>query len=109
MEFERADDESRVARRIETVLARRTSRLIVILERLVDGHNYSAIFRTCEALGIQNVWIIGPPEERYASRQSLSRAVQMDRAARFAKADENRVETRATKGCFHCHLQLECF
>ena len=90
IEFERADDAARVARRIETVLRRRTSRLIVVLERLVDGHNYSAIFRTCESLGVQHVWIIGPPEERFESRQSLKRAAQMERQKKFQAADVNR-------------------
>ena len=44
----------RAAWRIEAAGAA-GSRLIVVLERLVDGHNYSAIFRTCEALGVQHV------------------------------------------------------
>ena len=79
--------------RINTVLSRRTGRLIAILERLQDGHNYSAIFRTCETLGIQSVWIIGPPAERYASRQSLKRAAAESRSLKFASADENRLPT----------------
>ena len=95
VEFERADDACRVARRIETVLSRRTSRIIVVLERLVDGHNYSAIFRTCENLGIQHVWIIGPPAERFASRRSRERDERLERAARGREADANRLETDA--------------
>ena len=75
--FERADDAQRLAKRIETVLARRTSRLIVVLERLVDGHNYSAIFRTCEALGVQHVWVCllytsPSPRDRQKSRMPSS-------------------------------------
>ena len=81
---------SRLAMRINTVLSRRTGRLIAILERLQDGHNYSAIFRTCETLGIQSVWIIGPPAERYASRQALKRAATESRNAQFLRADANR-------------------
>lgn len=82
-----------MATRINTVLSRRTGRLIAILERLQDGHNYSAIFRTCETLGIQSVWIIGPPTERYTSRQSLKRAAAEGRNQQFARADENRQPT----------------
>ena len=81
--FERADDASRVARRIETVLSRRTSKVIVVLERLVDGHNYSAIFRTCEALGVQHVWIVGPPER--AAGPSRARASSSARSAASAR------------------------
>ena len=91
--FEQADDESRTAKRIETVLSRRTSRLIVILERLFDGHNYSAIFRTCETLGIQQIWMIKPPEERFASRRSLTRGADLERAEKYARADANRLTT----------------
>ena len=91
--LEKADDAWRVAKRIETVLSRRTARLILILERLADGHNYSAIFRTCESMGIQQIWIIGPPTERFLSRRTVSRASAMERGAAFARADENRKVT----------------
>ncbi len=94
--FEKFDDGTkglRVAKRIETVLSRRTARLILILERLADGHNYSAIFRTCEALGIQQIWIIGPPKERFLSRRTLNRAAALERATAFARSDENRRTT----------------
>ena len=90
--FERADDAQRLAKRIETVLARRTSRLIVVLERLVDGHNYSAIFRTCEALGVQHVWVVAPPPgaARFESRSSLRRKAKAERAMQYAANDANR-------------------
>ena len=90
--FERADDAQRLAKRIETVLARRTSRLIVVLERLVDGHNYSAIFRTCEALGVQHVWVVAPPPgaARFESRSSLRRKAKAERARQYAANDANR-------------------
>ena len=91
--FEKANDALRVAKRIETVLSRRTARLILILERLADGHNYSAIFRTCESMGIQQIWIIGPPAERYSSRRTISRVAAMERGAAFARADDNRKVT----------------
>eukprot|EP00939_MAST-03C_sp_MAST-3C-sp1_P002063 g2063.t1 len=32
----------------------------MVLERTSKSHNYSAILRTCEAMGIQNVWVIAP-------------------------------------------------
>ena len=52
----------RMIRKAETAILRRTSRIIVVIERCTNEHNYSAILRTVEALGIQNVWIISPPE-----------------------------------------------
>ena len=61
-EFEDPASDDRLLRRIETVVQRRTARIIVVLERLQDGHNYAAVLRTCESLGIQHVWIVSPPK-----------------------------------------------
>eukprot|EP00501_MAST-03F_sp_TOSAG23-6_P001229 GSMAST32.ASY1.ANO1.1275.1 assembled CDS len=51
----------RTLRKAETILRRRTSRLIVVVERSNQSHNYTAIIRTAEALGIQHIWVIAPP------------------------------------------------
>jgi tRNA G18 (ribose-2'-O)-methylase SpoU len=53
--------ENRILRKAEAVIQWRTSRLIVVIERCTNDHNYSAILRTAEALGIQHVWMIDPP------------------------------------------------
>jgi tRNA G18 (ribose-2'-O)-methylase SpoU len=58
--FERADDPLRVLRRAETVLARRCSSLLLVLERVSESHTFSAVLRTAEALGVQSVWIVAP-------------------------------------------------
>ena len=47
-------------RKAEGAILNRTSRLIVVVERCTNDHNYSAILRTVEALGVQNVYIISP-------------------------------------------------
>jgi hypothetical protein len=36
--------------------------LILVVERCTNDHNYSAILRTAEALGIQTVYMIDPPD-----------------------------------------------
>lgn len=48
----------RIARKAEAVIRWRTSRVLVVVERCTASHNYSAIMRTAEALGIQHVWLI---------------------------------------------------
>lgn len=48
----------------ETVLARRTSRISLVLDRCYDVHNIQAVLRTAECLGIQHVWIVEPVETR---------------------------------------------
>ena len=52
--------DQRILRKAEAALQGRTSRLIVVVERCTNDHNYSAILRTVEALGVQHVYIIDP-------------------------------------------------
>lgn len=54
----------RMIRKAEGAIRKRTSRVTVVVERCTNDHNYSAILRTAEALGIQNVYIIAPPTIR---------------------------------------------
>jgi tRNA G18 (ribose-2'-O)-methylase SpoU len=61
-EMDRADLELRRVRKVEAVVRRRTSRVVLVLERTTYAHNYSAVMRTAEALGVQNVWVINPPQ-----------------------------------------------
>jgi len=49
-------------RRAEAVLRRRTSRLIVVLERPWDDHNVQAVLRTAESFGVQYVWTVKHPD-----------------------------------------------
>lgn len=70
--------DNRVLRKAEAVLRWRTTRLVLVVERCTNDHNYSAILRTAEALGIQNVYMIDPPpildeEERLASMNQQQR------------------------------------
>ena len=48
-------------RKAEAVIQWRTTRLILVIERCTNDHNYSAILRSAEALGIQHVFMIDPP------------------------------------------------
>lgn len=60
-EFDVPNADLRLLRKAETVLRRRTGKLLIVLERLQDGHNYCAVLRTMEALGVQHVWVVSPP------------------------------------------------
>mmetsp|Transcript_4311 Transcript_4311/g.8261 ORF Transcript_4311/g.8261 Transcript_4311/m.8261 type:complete len:471 (+) Transcript_4311:63-1475(+) len=54
--------ENRILRKAEGALRLRTSRLIIVVERCTNDHNYSAIMRSAEALGVQHVYIIAPQD-----------------------------------------------
>ena len=54
--------DQRLLRKAEAALLKRTSRLIIVVERCTNDHNYSAILRTAEALGVQHVYIIAPQD-----------------------------------------------
>jgi len=60
-DFDIPQADLRLLRKAETVLSRRTGRLVMVLERLQDGHNFCAVLRTMEALGVQHVWVVSPP------------------------------------------------
>lgn len=51
--------------KITGVVSRRQPNIIVVLEDIHDPHNSAAILRTCDAMGIQNVWYIFEKETRY--------------------------------------------
>jgi tRNA G18 (ribose-2'-O)-methylase SpoU len=53
--------DQRMIRKAEGAILKRTSRVTIVVERCTNDHNYSAILRTAEALGVQHVWIISPP------------------------------------------------
>lgn len=63
VEFDRAAlaYPERITRKVEAALERRSDGVLLVLERATDAHNYTAVLRTCEALGVQNVWVIDPP------------------------------------------------
>ncbi len=44
--------------RIQTVLAKRQLGLTVVLENVNDPHNIAAVMRTCDAVGIQDIYIL---------------------------------------------------
>ena len=44
--------------RLNNVLAKRQPGLTVVLENVSDPHNISAVMRTCDAVGVQDIYIL---------------------------------------------------
>jgi tRNA (guanosine-2'-O-)-methyltransferase len=58
-----------------TVLSKRQSNLTVVLENVFDPHNISAVMRTCDSVGIQDVYILNtkiPPHKEWGFKSSSS-------------------------------------
>ena len=53
--------------RLIAVLSKRQPDLTVVLENVFDPHNISAVMRTCDAVGIQDIYILNhkiPPHRK---------------------------------------------
>jgi tRNA (guanosine-2'-O-)-methyltransferase len=44
--------------KIKTVISQRQKDIVVVLEDTYDPHNAEAVFRSCDAFGIQNIYLI---------------------------------------------------
>jgi tRNA (guanosine-2'-O-)-methyltransferase len=59
------------------VLHQRQSNLAVVMENVQDPHNISAVMRTCDAVGIQDIYILTtkiPRHEKFGPKSSSSAA-----------------------------------
>lgn len=59
------------------VLSKRQPDLTVVLENVFDPHNISAVMRTCDAVGIQEIYILNtkiPRHKKWGARSSSSAA-----------------------------------
>ena len=57
------------------VLSQRQSNLTVVMENVQDPHNISAVMRTCDAVGIQDIYILNtkiPRHEKFGAKSSSS-------------------------------------
>jgi tRNA (guanosine-2'-O-)-methyltransferase len=63
--------------RLSLVINKRQPSLTVVLENVFDPHNVSAVMRTCDAVGIQDVFILNnriPPHKKWGYRSSSTAA-----------------------------------
>lgn len=63
--------------RLTAVLHKRQPDITVVLENVFDPHNISAVMRTCDAVGIQDIYILNnkiPPHKKWGAKSSSSAA-----------------------------------
>jgi tRNA (guanosine-2'-O-)-methyltransferase len=76
--------------RLLTVLSKRQDDLTVVLENVFDPHNISAVMRTCDAVGIQDIYILNtkiPIHKKWGAKSSSS-AVKWLTIHQFTNANE---------------------
>jgi tRNA (guanosine-2'-O-)-methyltransferase len=59
--------------RLTSVINHRQPDLTIVLENVFDPHNISAVMRTCDAVGIQDVYILNnriPPHKKWGNKSS---------------------------------------
>ena len=63
--------------KIEFVLSKRQSDITIVLENVFDPHNISAVMRTCDAVGVQEVYVLNtkiPRHKKWGAKSSSSAA-----------------------------------
>ena len=63
--------------RITNVLDKRQDNLVVVLENVFDPHNISAVMRTCDAVGVQDIYVLNtriPRHKKWGAKSSSSAA-----------------------------------
>src|ERR1051325_9018325 len=63
--------------RLQSVLHKRQNNLTVVLENVFDPHNISAVMRTCDAVGVQDIYVLNtrlPRHKKWGARSSSSAA-----------------------------------
>lgn len=80
--------------RLLAVLNKRQNDLTIVLENVFDPHNISAVMRTCDAVGVQEVYVLNtkiPRHKKWGAKSSSSAAKWLtvhqfsDAAACFAQ------------------------
>ena len=84
--------------RITKVLDKRQDSITIVLENVFDPHNISAVMRTCDAVGVQEIFVLNtriPRHKKWGAKSSSSAANWLtvhqyeDAAACFAHLRQN--------------------
>lgn len=63
--------------KLQQVLSKRQADVTLVLENVHDPHNISAVMRTCESVGIQDIFVLNtkiPTHKKFGERSSSSAA-----------------------------------
>jgi len=77
-------------KRLLSVLRKRQNDLTVVLENVFDPHNISAVMRTCDAVGLQDIYVLNtkiPKHKKWGAKSSSSAAKWLT-VHQFTEAEE---------------------
>lgn len=76
--------------KFQKVLSSRQANLAIVMENVHDQHNISAVMRTCDAVGIQDIYIISSviPKHTYFGPKSSSSAAKWLTVQQFSSVAE---------------------
>ncbi|HEY5967441.1 MAG TPA: RNA methyltransferase [Chitinophagaceae bacterium] len=63
--------------KLQSVLSKRQDDITIVLENVFDPHNISAVMRTCDAVGVQEVYVLNtkiPRHKKWGAKSSSSAA-----------------------------------
>ena len=63
--------------KLQTVLNKRQNDITIVLENVFDPHNISAVMRTCDAVGVQELYVLNtkiPRHKKWGAKSSSSAA-----------------------------------
>ena len=82
--------------KLELVLSKRQNDITIVLENVFDPHNISAVMRTCDAVGVQELYVLNtkiPRHKKWGAKSSSSAAKWLT-IHQFGNADECFAELR---------------
>ena len=82
--------------KIQTVLSKRQNDITIVLENVFDPHNISAVMRTCDAVGVQELYVLNTkiPRHKKWGVKSSSSAAKWLTVYQFENAEECFFELR---------------
>lgn len=96
--------------RLTAVLHKRQPDLTIVLENVFDPHNISAVMRSADAVGIQDIFILNnkiPPHRKWGAKSSSSAAKWLT-IHQYTNADECLAELRKRyKKIYTTHLSTD--
>ena len=76
--------------KLESVLSKRQNDITIVLENVFDPHNISAVMRTCDAVGVQELYVLNTkiPRHKKWGVKSSSSAAKWITIYQFENAEE---------------------